>query len=144
MLKIIQLIGGFFTSGGVISSLFAWFGVKLTSKAVLVGLQIVRIIALFGAYIAFLVAVLKFSIKILNYINSFLHDMSSYFNSDDLLFIGFKVFESLGIIDAFVDAFAIFNIFFPALLGAWALKFSYRIYKMASDEFYKLGSLLQA
>ncbi len=144
MLKILQLIGGFFTGGGAIASFFLNLGAKLVSKPFIIGAQIARMVALFVAYIAFLVAVVKFSVKTINYINSFLHDMSSYFNSDTLLSLGFKVFESLGIIDAFNDAFAIFNILFPALIGAWALKFSYKIYKMASDEFYKLGALLQA
>jgi len=144
MLKILQLIGGFFTTGGAIASFFSWIGVKLTSKAVIVGLQIVRIIALVGAYVSFLVAVLKFSIKTINYITSFLHDMNSYFNTDSILSLVFKILQSIGITDAFNDAFSIFNVLFPALVGAWALKFSYKIYKMVSDEFYKLGSLLQA
>lgn len=144
MLKILQLIGGFFTAGGPISAFFTRLGVKLASKGFIVGIQIGRIAALVVAYVSFLVAVLKFSIKTINYINSFLGDMQSRFFSDDLLSIAFRVLQSLGITDAFNDAFAIFNILFPALIGAWALKFSYRIYKLVSDEFYKLGSLIQA
>ena len=144
MLKILQLIGGFFVSGGAISSFFAWIGVKLASKSVIVGLQIARIVALAGSYVAFLLSVLTFTTKVLNYINTFLQNMPSYFNSDSILSLAFKILQSLGVIDAFNDAFSIFNILFTALLSAWLLKFSFKIYKLLSDEFYKLGSLLQA
>jgi len=144
MLKILQLIGGFFTGGGAIASFFAWIGVKFTSKAVIVGIQITRISVLVVAYVAFLSKIIEFSTKTINYINTFLEDMPSHFYSDDILSLGFKVLQSIGIIDALNDAFAIFNILFPLLLLAWVGKFSYLIYKILSDEFYKLGSLLQA
>lgn len=144
MLKILQLIGGFFTGGGAIASFFAWMGVKFTSKAVIVGLQIGTIVVLFSARIAFLVSVLEFSRLTYNYINTFLNNLNSIFNSDTLLSLGFNVLQSIGIIDAFVDAFAVFNILFPALLLAWVLKFAYHTSKMTSDEFFKIGMLLQA
>lgn len=144
MLKILQLIGGYFVSGGAISAFFAWVGVKFTSKAVIVGIQISTIVLLFAARIAFLISVLEFARLTYNYINSFLNNLNSFFNSDTLLSLGFKVLQSIGIVDAFMDAFAIFNVLFPALLLAWALRFAYHTSKMTSDEFFKIGMLLQA
>lgn len=144
MLKILQLIGGFFTGGGAIASFFAWIGVKFTSKAVIVGIQISTIVLLFSARIAFLLSVLEFARLTYNYINTFLENLNSYFSTDGLLSLGFSVLRSIGIVDAFMDAFAIFNILFPALLLAWALKFAFHTSKMTSDEFFKIGVLLQA
>lgn len=144
MLKILQLIGGFFTSGGVIASFFAWIAVKFSSKGVIVGIQISTIVLLFSARVAFLISVLEFARITYNYVNTFLNNLNSFFNSDTFLSLGFKVLQSIGIIDAFMDAFAIFNVLFPALLLAWVLKFAYHTSKMTSDEFFKIGMLLQA
>lgn len=144
MLKILRIIGGFFTGGGAIASFFAWIGVKFSSKAVIVGVQISTIVLLFAARVAFLLSVLEFARLTYNYINRFLDGLNTIFNSDSLLSVGFKVLQSIGVLDAFYDAFTIFNVLFPALLLAWVLKFAYHTSKMTSDEFFKIGILLQA
>lgn len=144
MLKILQLIGGFFTAGGPFLSFFAWVGVKFSSKAVIVGIQFSTIVLLFAARIAFLISVLEFARLTYTTANSFVNNLNTFFTSDTLLSLGFRVLQSIGIIDAFKDAFDIFNILFPALLLAWVLKFAYHTSKMTSDEFFKLGMLVQA
>lgn len=144
MLKILQLIGGFFSAGGAITSFFAWVAVKFTSKAVIIGIQIATIVLLVVARVAFLIAVLDFSISVFNSINTFSKGMNTLFNSDSIISLGFKVLQGIGLIDAFMDAFAIFNVLVSALLLAWALKFAFHTSKMLSDQFFKLGVLFQA
>lgn len=144
MLKILQIIGGFFTGGGSIASFFAWFGIKFSSKAVVVGIQISTIVLLFASRFAFLIAVLEFARLTYNQIKDLNTKLNTIFDSDAFLSLGFKVLESVGVVDALTDAFSIFNILFTALLTAWALKFAFHTSKITSDEFFKLAALLQA
>lgn len=144
MFKIISIIAGWFTSGGAIASFFAWFGVKFTSKTFIVGTQVSTIVFLFSARIAFLIAVLNVGKLTINSINLALNSLPTSFNSDEFLSIGYQIMQSIGLISALLDAFDLFNSIFISILLAWALKFAFHTAKMTSDEFFKLGMLLQA
>lgn len=140
----ITTIAGWFTSGGAIASFFAWIGVKLTSKALIVGVQIATITALFVARIAFLVALLEMARLTINFFNNFLSQLPTLLQSDLYLSLGYEVLRSIGLIDALVDSFAVFNILMVALLMAFVAKFAFHTAKTTSDEFFKIGMLLQA
>ncbi len=144
MLKILQIIGGFFVTSGPIATFFIHLGTKLASKAVIIPIQVATIVLLFAARIAFLLSVLELARLTYNYVNSFLRSLNSLLNSDSILSLGFSVLKSVGLVDAFVDAFNVFNILFPALLLSFVLKFAYHTSKLTSDEFFKLGMQVQA
>jgi len=144
MIKGILTIAGWFTSGGAISAFFAWLGVKFTSKAFIVGTQIASVTLLFSARAAYLWAVLEVAKLVINGISLFLSSIPEFMASDELLAIGLKVLQSIGIIDALIDAFSLFNTLFVAILSAWVLRFAFHTAKVSSDEFFKIGMLLQA
>lgn len=144
MFKILQVIAGWFTTGGAISTLFTWLGVKFTSKAAIISAQIASVTLLFTSRAAFLWAVLEVAKLTINSINHFFSILSTSFNADDMMGFAFNVFRAFGIIDAFMDAFALFNTLFVSILAAWVLKFAFHTAKTSSDEFFKIGMLLQA
>ena len=139
----IVMIAGWFTGTGAISSFFAWLGFKFTSKAAIVSLQIATIVALFLARVAFLIAVLDASLTTFNFINSTLAQIPDLASVDPMLSLAFNVMRSIGLVDAMKEAFAIFNLIFVALLVAFVAKFAFHVAKITSDEFFKLGVLLQ-
>lgn len=144
MFALFRVIAGWFTVGGGLSTLFAWLGVKFTSKAFIVSAQIASVTLLFSSRVAFLMAVLEIAKLTINSINHFFSILSTSFNADDMMSMAFNVLRSFGIVDAFMDAFALFNTLFVAILSAWVLKFAFHTAKTSSDEFFKIGMLLQA
>lgn len=139
----ITTIAGWFTGSGAVSAIFAWIGFKFSSKAVIVGMQIATIVALFLARVAFLIAVLDASLTTFNFINSTLAQIPDLASVDPMLSLAFNVMRSIGLVDAMKEAFAVFNIIFVSLLLAFTTKFAFHIAKTTSDEFFKLGVLLQ-
>ena len=140
----ISTVAGWFATGGAISMWFAWLGAKFTAKTTIVAIQIATILVLFASRVAFLLGVLEVGRLTFNYINDFLGRISDFFSGDAILSLAFDVMRSIGLLDAFIDAFAIFNILFMAILLAWLSKFAFHVAKVTSDEFFKLGMLLQA
>lgn len=143
MFKAIKIIAGWFGVDGAIATFFAWLGVKFTSKALIVGTQIGTIIILFATRAAFLIAVIHFAKLTLNFLTVFFNSIPSMLTADNILSTAYLFMQSIGLISAFTDAFSLFNTLFISLLTAWALKFAYHTSKMTSDEFFKLGMLLQ-
>ena len=144
MLQGILAIAGWFTRGGAIASLLTWFGVKFTSKAAILSAQIASISLLFASRAAFLVAVLEVAKLTINSISHFFSMLPTWFYSDSIMSLAFNVLRAYGIIDAFMDAFDLFNTLFVAILAAWVLRFAFYTAKTSSDEFFKIGMLLQA
>jgi len=143
MFKAIKIIAGWFGLDGAISALFAWIGVKFTTKTLVVGSQISTIIILFAARAAFLIAVLQFAKLTLNSLSLLFNSLPLMLTSDSILSTAYLVMQSIGLIDALMNSFSLFNTLFLSLLTAWVLKFAYHTSKMTSDELFKLGMLLQ-
>ena len=141
---IIATIGGWFTSNGAVKKIFDWIGDKFSSKTAILGQQWFTLAALVAARIAFLIAVLEFSRLTLGAFQRFLDNLPSLLSSDVYLSLGYEVMRSIGLIDALTDAFAIFNVLIVAMLVAFVAKFAFHTAKITSDEFFKVGMLLQA
>lgn len=144
MFKFLQIIAGWFTTGGAVSAFFAWMGVKFTSKSLILGVQITSVSLLFTSRAAFLWAVLEVAKLTINGISFFLNSLPTMMNSDQILSLAYNVLRAFGIVDAFIDAFSLFNTLFVAILAAWVLRFAFHTAKTSSDEFFKIGMLLQA
>jgi len=144
MFKALSVIAGWFLGDGAIAAFFAWIGVKFTSKSVIVGIQITSVSLLVASRIAFLWAVLEFAKLTINGMTVFFKSIPSFFSSSEVLSISYDILRSIGFIDAILDAFSIFNTLLIAMLTAWVLKFAFHTAKTTSDEFFRIGMLLQA
>ena len=144
MFKALSVIAGWFLGDGAIAAFFAWIGVKFTSKSVIVGIQITSVSLLVASRLAFLWAVLEFAKLTINGITAFFKSIPSFLDSSEIMSISYDILRSIGFIDAFLDAFSIFNTLLIAMLTAWVLKFAFHTAKTTSDEFFKIGMLLQA
>jgi len=140
----VMTVAGWFMKGGAIASIFSSIGVKLASKAVIVPILIATVVLLFAARIAFLIAVVDFAFLTINFLHYFFDALPTLLSSDTFLSLGYDVMRSIGLIEALKDAFAIFDVLLVSLLTAWALKFAYHTSKLTSDEFFKIGMIVQA
>lgn len=136
-------IAGWFGAGGAVSTFFTWIGVKLTTKAFAIAFQIATMVALFVARVAFGYAVYNIGTKLYNYFNSFMNIINSFFHSDGFLTLAYQILTAIGFIDAFKDAFDIFNICLPAIGVAYLAKFAFKTLEVTSNEYFKLSVLLQ-
>lgn len=143
VLDAIMVIVGWFGTGGAIASFFAWFATKMTTKAMAVAWQVVTIISLFASRVAFAVAVYSLSTTLINYFNDFLNQLPTLMSSSELLDIGFKLMQSIGLIDALLDAFSVFNVCIVAIGVAYLAKFAFKTLEITSNEYFKLSVLLQ-
>ena len=141
--KIVSLLLGFFGLAGPIANFFIMIGKKLTFKVGFLPIQFLIVGALFTAKLAFLVASIQIVITFYNAINSLL-DYVYNLSIDSAFSVIFEIFNSMGVIQAFSDAFSIFSISFVSLLILYVTKYFIESLKLASDEFYKIGMLLQA
>lgn len=146
MSKLIGILLNFFGVGGTLSSFFLWMAKKLTSKALIVPLQYVVTTALVVARVGFVTTMLTLLASIYNKINDVLNQIPSMTaqSSNQSLSIGYNLLQSIGLIDALNDAFALFSAFFIPLMILFVSKLVLSILKMASDEFFKIGMQLQA
>jgi hypothetical protein len=144
MFKALSVIAGWFLGDGAIAAFFAWIGVKFTSKTAIVTTQIAIVSLLVASRVAFLWAVLEFAKLTINGITAFLKSIPTFLDSSEIMSISYDILRSIGFIDALLDAFSILNTLLIAMLTAWVLKFAFHTAKTTSDEFSKIGMLLQA
>ena len=140
----VMTVAGWFMKGGAIGSLLAHFGIKLTTKTAMAGVQIALMVLHFAARIAFLLAVLHFSFMTLNFLIYFFDALPTLLSSDTFLQIGYQLMQSIGLVQALKDAFAIFDVLFVSLLSAWALRFAWQTAEITSNEYFKLAMIVLA
>lgn len=142
MTKIIGYILGFFTTGGGLFQFFAWIGKKIFVTSLILPIQI----TLIGAIITFRITFATGLVTLIIYAYNKTNDLLEYINleiSTSIFTIPYQVLQSLGVISALSDFFAIFTFVFIALLGALISKIAVLTFTQISDEFYKIGVLLQ-
>jgi len=141
MIQLISMLLGFFTTRGPIAMFFVWIGKKIFTKSTAITAQITIVILLFTAKIAFLSLLVNFVLSIYNAISSIIGYIDNL-SLDSNLSTSYKILESIGLIDAIIDVFDLFNISFTALLIYFVTRYLIDSLKMMSDEFYKIGVLL--
>lgn len=139
----VSRIVGFFSSAGPLASFFIWIGKKFAIKGVVLPIQLAVLGALVVAKVAFLIAILTLLATIYNLISSFLGMIPSLLSSDSVLVIALQLMQAIGLIDAVLDAFAVFTVLFASLLALFISKIVLHSLKDASDEFFKIGVLLE-
>ena len=140
---LVSRIVGFFSAVGPLASFFVWIGKKFAVKGVVLPIQLAVLGALVVAKVAFLVALLTLLATIYNLIKSFLDSLPSLLNSDSILVIALQLMQSIGLLDALNDAFSVFSLLFTSLLLLFISKVVLHSLKDASDEFFKIGVLLE-
>jgi len=139
----VSRIVGFFSAVGPLASFFVWIGKKFAIKGVVLPIQLAVLGALVVAKVAFLIAILTLLATIYNLLKSFTSNLLQYFTTGDILSLAYNVMLSIGLISAVKDAFSVFSVFFASLLVLFISKVVLHSLKDASDEFFKIGILLQ-
>jgi hypothetical protein len=142
MTKLVGILLGFFSFSGPIVQFFLWIGKKLTITSLILPIQI----SLIGAIITFRISLATGLITLIIYAYNKTNDLLEYINTEistSIFTIPFQVLQSLGVISALSDFFSVFTFVFIALLSAIIAKIAVVSLSQISDEFYKIGVLLQ-
>lgn len=140
---LIALFRGWFGAGGVLAVFFGHLGVKLSAKSVAIAWQVATIMALFSSRVAFGVAVFEVGRLVHNYINFIVDQIPTLMTQNEIMTLAYTFMRSVGLLDAFNDAFVIFNSFIVAVFVAFLARFIYHSIKLTSDEYFKLSVLIQ-
>ena len=141
--SVIQLVRGWFGSGGVFAVFFGHIGVKLTAKSFAVAWQIAKILLLVASRVAFGGFVLTISSLIYNYINFITEQIPTLMTENEIMTLAYTFLRSIGLISALNDAFVVFNAFIVAIFVAFSARFIFNSLKLLSDESFKLSVLIQ-
>lgn len=139
---LISSLLGFFSSAGPIAGFFVWIGQKVTVKALVLPIQFAVMGALVVAKLAFIGSLITLILWVYNTLHSALENLPSLMTSSQALQIGYNLLQSVGFIDAFMNAFASFTFVWVSLLALLVAKIALHSLKDASDEFFKIGILL--
>ncbi|MDY3204475.1 MAG: hypothetical protein RBR70_05330 [Arcobacter sp.] len=142
MPALIAALLGFFSTTGPIASFFYSIGKKLTLTALIMPIQIALVGALVTAKVSMLVAIVTLIVWIYNQFIVVLNLINTQISSS-ILEIPVKVLQSLGLIQAMNETFALFSLVFIPLLLAFISKLAVSSLQSLSDEYYKIGVLLQ-
>lgn len=137
---------GFFSSTGPLASLFVWIGSKVAMKGIILPIQFALVGALFVAKIAFLTALLTFVMWVFNKIHEIFDYISLEFlssSSDSVFQLAVSILGAIGFLQALQDVTASFSLVFVSLFALYISKLIVDSLKTISDEFYKIGMLLQ-
>lgn len=142
MPALISTLLGFFSFAGPIAKFFLWIGKKVSITALILPLQITLIGAIITARLALLTAFITLILFIYNKFTQLMSFVDTKLSSD-FLTTPYKILQSLGVIDALSDFYASFTIVFVTLILAFIAKMTVNSLSQISDEFYKVGVLLQ-
>lgn len=142
MPQIITFLIGLFSSVGPIAKFFLWIGKKITLTTLILPIQI----AFIGSIITFRLSLLAFFLTLIMFLYNKIIEILDFISVEmtkSIFTIPYQVLESLGVISALSDVFSYFSILFVTLILAFISKVALNSLAQLSDEFYKIGVLLQ-
>lgn len=142
MPTLITRLLGFFSSSGPLATLFYMIGKRLSLTALIIPLQITLIGALFVGRITLFTGIVTLIILVYNKVSFVISSIESYAISSALE-VPFLILQSIGFIRALTETFSFFSMVFASLLLAFISKMVVQSLQSISDEYYKLGVLLQ-
>ena len=142
--KVVGYILGFFSSAGPFVGFFVWIGKKFGIKAVILPIQFAALGSLVVAKVAFLLAAISLVTWVYNQVHALFSALGNYVVADNLFGISYKVLESIGFIDAFYDTFTSLSFVWFSVLILIVSKFVMHSLKLASDEIFKIGLLMES
>ncbi len=126
-----------------IGMVIGWIIKKITSKAFFLGIQITVSTTLIIAHVS-LVGFFLFAIGfVYNKYNDLLNVINNMSTQSDLLSTAMNIMQSIGLIKAFNDVFAIFSPFLLAYLVYRVTLAVFNAYERTSNEVFKIGVLVQ-
>ena len=140
----ISTVSGFFASGGPLLAFFVWIGKKLVAKFAIVSMQFALTTAYFISKSLFLLGVLNVLRLTYNKLRELISSIPASSSSDTSYSLAYNVFQSLGIIDAFIDAFSVFVSLFLPILLIYISKVALQALADIKEDFRKLGMLMMA
>lgn len=137
-------IWGFFSGSGPLMAFFVWLGKKLVMKFGMVQVQSTLTALFFASKALFLFSILNFIRLIYNKFKELFDTLPTSIASSPSLDIPYKVIQSIGIIDALLDAFSFFALVFSSLLLIYILKVATKALQQIKDDFHKMSMLMMA
>ncbi len=143
--KVISYLLGFFSSAGPIASFFAFIGKKLAIKAIILPIQFVFLGALVVARIAFFTSLLSLIFWVYNRFHDVLILLNSNVVSDtsSFIYISWQVLQSIGFVDALFNSLQSLSFVWFTILILFVSKLVLSSLKDFSDEYFKIGLLLE-
>lgn len=135
-------VWGFFSAGGPLMAFFVWIGKKLVMKFGMVQVQLVLTGLFFASKAFFLLSILDLIRRVYNTFKELFDTLPSTVSSSPSFELPFKIFQSLGIVDALVDAFSFFVLVFSSLLLIYILKVATKALQQIKDDFHKISMLM--
>lgn len=140
---VIDFFIGWFGRKGILAGFFTQLGAKLTSKAYFIAKQIATGLALVALHLAMMNAVWEVYKFIANSLNIFKSKLPILMTQNDTMTLAYTFMRSIGLIDAFLDAFALFDVLLFSLITALIAKMAFHTLKVTADESFKLSILMQ-
>lgn len=140
---LVSSILGWFGSGGIFLSVFAWIGKKITMKGILLPFQFAVVGLLFTHRIALLTAFITIAVYIYNGIVTLLEYINTTIFSS-VFALPVQILQSVGFFTALNDVFSTFSFLFIALLVMYVTKAIIASVQMMSDEFFKIAMMISA
>ena len=142
MLNLIPLLLGFFSSAGPIAKFFINLGRKVSITAIIMPVQFALMGALIVARIAYITALVTLVIWIYNRLTEVL-EMITNVQSSGVLGMLFNFLSSIGFLNALNFAFSYFSLVMVTLFILYLSRMVVNNIKSFSDEYYKIGMLIQ-
>ena len=143
VMAVIDYLIGWFGKNGILAGFFTQLGVKLTSKSFIIAFQIATSLTLVASHIALGVAIYEVYQFISNALIVFKEQLPTLMTQNDLMSLAYNFMRSVGLIDAFKDSFALFNVLLFSLVVATLAKLAFKAMKLSADEYFKLSVLTQ-
>ena len=131
---------------GAFSNFFINLGRAFAVKSLILPIQFYVMGLLITTRFAFIYLIIDVLTSIYNSVQSFLTQIETLVTSnttDSILQVVISVLYSVGIVDAFIDVFSSFSSLFLTVMLLLCFKLAYISVRSISDEFYKIGMLIQ-
>lgn len=138
----ISTVWGFFSTGGPILAFFVWIGKKLVMKYSMVQVQFAITGIFFVSKALFLVGILDVIRRIYNKTKELLDTLPTTLTSSPSLDIPYKFMQSIGIIDAFIDAFSVFVLMFTSILLLFIGKMATKALQQIKEDFRDIAMMM--
>lgn len=138
----ISRIWGFFSAGGPLLAFFVWIGKKLLIKYSMVQIQFAITGLFFVSKALFLFGVLDLIRRIYNKVKELFDGAPTMLTSTPSLDLSYKFMQSIGLIDAIVDAFSFFVIMFSSLLLLFIGKVATKALQQIKEDFRDIAMMM--
>lgn len=139
---LISGISGIIAAGGPLMAFFLWIGKKLVLKFSVTTVQIGLTTAFFVSKVLLLVSILNVIRLIYNKLKLTFDSIPTTIASDNISSLSYNLLQSLGVIDALIDAFAVFVSVFVPILLIYLTKIATNALKQIKEDFRDISMMM--